>query len=174
MVAVDVNRLGTTPHDPERERIIRLYGLRKVDNDLVVTVVQLRRADQRVEARWVDAIDEALDREVDVVAEFLVNPGNTARDARHGTEDGGPVGRILTQRPIAGRDRGQYRSVEVALVAQPFLDIGGNPGLDGNRRQEARPERDAAAAHTRQQQAREDQHGVDLSHPPLPFLILYR
>src|SRR5262249_55704266 len=83
VVAVDVDRLDAAFLDLERERIARLDGLGVVDSAFKMTVVHLRRAHEWEEARRIDAIDEALDREVEVLAELLVNPGNPARDARH-------------------------------------------------------------------------------------------
>src|SRR5437879_2027309 len=72
MILVDINNFHPLPFALEREWITGLHGLEVINRRLPVAMMQLGRPDQREETARINAVDQPLVDDLNVVAEFLV------------------------------------------------------------------------------------------------------
>ena len=124
VVLVNVQDLDVRLLHFPRPRVAGVAQALEVDGHLVVTVVKLRRSDERIEPALVDVIDDFFVDDLHVVVMLLVQVRNVADPARlfHGADDVIVAGRIhaVYRRIVANRRHD--RNFRIVLL-ELFLDF---------------------------------------------------
>jgi len=172
VILVDVDDFYTRAFALNREGIARLNRLVVIDSAFPMAVVKLGRANEREESARVDAVDQPLAYDLNIVAELLIKIGDAAGDVRHGPKNFGIIRRVFTKRRReAFLERRHDGRAMVILITVLFFHSLGHPGRDGDGSKDPHGKGIAASDSRDGQDGPPDQNQhPELDHAAHPFL----